>query len=230
LVRGCSSSIFKLDDSDWKALESTYDRSLSPEQRQRIFDVTQTYVTFRSREINSQPLRDSVRRVERLKKSAESFRKTIAEGDECSMATAFAHFEIKLQFSDDYLVAPDSIAGLTRVVSSFVTACDTVLENHLKNKEQLNSMKAEGIPPSDGTAWRNWIIELTRIAKESGLPTGGRADTDKNKGGFSPFVRLVKELDANLPKEIQQHTRQSDDTLARAINRARQRRDKNSIT
>jgi hypothetical protein len=232
LVLGQSLKL-KLDDSDWKTLESAYGQSLSREQRERIFDATQTYIDFRTREISSQPLRDSVRRVERLRRSAESFHKTLVEGDESSTAKVFARHEIKLQFSDDYLVAPDSIAGLTHVVGSFVSACETVLENHLNKKKQLRDIKANGVPSADGTAWRTWIVELTSVTEEFGIPSGARTDTDKNKRDEqSPFVRLVKELDAQLPKKVQQHARQSYDTLARAINRAREsyRRDKSSAT
>jgi hypothetical protein len=168
LVSG-PSLILRLGDFDWKTLESVYGQSLSRKQRQRIFEGTQTYVAFRTREINSPPLRDSVRRVEQLKKSAECFHKTLVEGDNELTAHLFAHHEIKLQFSDDYLVAPNSIAGLSRVVGSFISACETVLENHLNYK----------VPTADGTAWRNWIIELTAATEEFDLPSGARNDTDR---------------------------------------------------
>jgi hypothetical protein len=219
LVSGLS-WILELDDFDWKTLESAYGQSLSRQQRQRIFDATQTYVAFRGREVNSQPLRVSIGRVERLKKSAESFRKALVEGDNGSMANVFAHHEIKLQFSDDYSVAPDYIAELTRVLGSFVRACETVLENYSKNRRQLDSIEANGIPGPDGIAWRNWIVELTSVTDEFGLPSGARTDTDKNKRGPSPFVRLANELQAQLPEKLQRKP-QSAAALAKAINRAR---------
>jgi hypothetical protein len=229
LVSG-PSSLLEPDGFHWKMVERAYGRSLSPEQRRRIFEVTQTYVAFRTREINSHPLRDSVRRVERLKKSAKSFRETLVKSDDSSDAHLFAHHQIKLQFSDDYLVAPDPIAGLTRVVGSFISACENALENHSNEKKHLDSIKAEGVPALDGTAWRNWIIELTSVVEEFGLPSGVRTDRDKNKGDeSSPFVRLVTALQVQLPKKLQDQ-RQSEDALAKAINRAREtsRRDKSS--
>jgi hypothetical protein len=219
LVSG-PSFILKLENIDWKKLESAYGRSLSRKQRQRIFDATQNYVAFRTRETNSLPIRVSIHRVERLKESAKSFHKTLVEGDSSSTANVFAHHEIKLQFSNDCLAAPDFMAALTSVVGSFIRACETVLENHSKSKHQLDSIKAKGIPPPDGAAWRTWIIELTRMAEESGLPTGARTDTDKNKGGPSAFVKLIWELQAQLPKELE-HERSSKSALAKAIIRAR---------
>jgi hypothetical protein len=209
------------DHFDWKTLESVYGQRLTRDQRKRFFEATQTYVAFRAREMNSEPLRFSINRIERLKNSAESFRRTIVEWDSGSMADVFAHHEIKLQFSDEYLVAQDPLAGLARVVESFVHACELAMSNLTE-------------PPPfwpDGTAWRNWIIELTRIAQESGLPTSARTDTDKNTGGASAFVEFVEKLQAQLPSGLQ-HTRQSVSALAKAINRARQsyRRDKSNET
>jgi hypothetical protein len=210
----------KPDHFNWTTLECAFGQSLSREQRQRIFEATRTYAAFRAREMKSEPLRDSIQRIKRLKKSGESFR-TFLEGDRDSMADVFADHEIKLQFSDDYLVAPDSLAGFRHVVGSFVHACETAISN-----------MAEPLPFwPDGTAWRDWVIELTRIALESGLPGSVRTDTDKNKGGPSAFVKFVEKLQAQLPSELQ-HRRLSIGALAKAINRARQsyRRDKSSAT
>jgi hypothetical protein len=211
LVTG-PSIILKPDDFDWDTLENAYREKLSPPARQLIAKATNTYVAFRSREIASKPLRLSINRVKRLMKSAESFQKAIVEGDADSNANSFAHHEIKLQFSDDYLIASDPIAGLSRVVNSFSRACAFTIEN----------LESNPSPAVDGNAWRNWIIELTKVASEFDLSKSARSDTDKNKKGPSPFVRLVKELQAQLPKELQQ--KRSEDALARAINRAREGR------
>jgi hypothetical protein len=197
------------DHFNWKTVESAYGQRLSREQQKQIFEATQTYIIFRSRETNSEPLRLSVDRVKRLKNSAESFRKIIVEDDSGSMAHVFARHEIKLQFSDDYLVAQDPLAGLARVVESFVHACKVATTNMTKHSFS-----------TDGIAWCSWVIELTRIAQQARLPTGARTDSDKNTGESSPFVRLVEELQSQLPKQFQDK-RQSSTALAKAINRVR---------
>jgi hypothetical protein len=208
----------KPDQLNWTTLERAFGQSLSPGQRQRMFEATQTYAAFRAREMISVPLRGSVHRIKLLKKSAESFGKFL-ECDRDSMADVFADHEIKLQFSDDYMVAPDSLAGFRHVVGSFVRACEIAISN-----------MAEPLPfCPDGTAWRNWVIELTRIARESGLPASVRTDTDKNKGEPSAFVKFVEKFQAQLPSELQ-HKRLSVGALAKAINRARHRRDKSNAT
>jgi hypothetical protein len=223
LVTG-PSTILKFDSFEWRSVERSIGQNLSPEHRQRIFDATQTYVAFRTRELNSLPLRDAFRRVERLKKSAESFCKIVDKRDDGSIAIVFAHHAIKLQFSDDYLAAQNPVAALSRVVGSFVRACKFALED-------LNGHRKLQNP--DGTAWGKWIVELTEIAKDFSLPTGARTDTDKTKSGSSRFVRFIRELQAQLPKEFQ-YAKPSvfEVALAKAINRAREknRRDKSNAT
>jgi hypothetical protein len=206
---------WKPDQFDWKKLARAFGKSLSPAQQQRIAEATETYVAFRSREMNSKPVRDTVNRIKQLRKSAESFRKAIEAND--LSAEVFARHQIMLKFSEDYLFARDDLfSGLSSVVGSFVRACE-----HAIADLQLKPIEGEPIRPTDGTAWRIWVIELTGMAQESGLPTGARNDTDKDKGKPSPFVRLLMELQAQLPKELG-HERSSESALAKAINIARQ--------
>jgi hypothetical protein len=202
---------------DWKKVERAYGKTFTPSQRQRIVEATQTYVAFRSREIDAEPVRVSVARIKRLRRSAESFRKAVEANG--SSAELFARQEIKLQFSDDNLVAPDLFDGLNRVVVAFIRACERAIANL-----QLRPGEAEPVRATDGTAWRMWIIEQTTLAGEWKLPVGVRSDTDKNKGKPSAFVRLISEFQRQLPKELG-HERLSDPALAKAINRARPDRD-----
>jgi hypothetical protein len=68
--------------------------------------------------------------------------------------------------------------------------------------------------------WENWIVELTKLFKRYKLPTPARKDVDKNKTGRpSPFVMFIRELQELIEQKYWRP--RSDDTLADAINRAR---------
>jgi hypothetical protein len=79
----------------------------------------------------------------------------------------------------------------------------------------------------EGACWEDWVLALTRIAKQHSLPAGVRTDTDKN-WRQSEFVVLVYELQQRLPPEARRHEAcdtpaEAGDALAKAIQRARAR-------
>ena len=69
----------------------------------------------------------------------------------------------------------------------------------------------------EGDVWDFWIIALTAIFKRSGLPTEVRKDQESP----SRFVIFVREVQARLPSHL--YKKRSDDALAKAITRARER-------
>jgi len=75
--------------------------------------------------------------------------------------------------------------------------------------------------PHPGWLWIQWIGWLTIIAKEHSLPYKARSDSDKRKNKTSAFVSFVQELQGCIPEQAR-HSTQSEDALAKAINRARQ--------
>jgi hypothetical protein len=67
----------------------------------------------------------------------------------------------------------------------------------------------------EGNVWDLWIILLTTILKNAGLPTEVRKDQENT----SKFVIFVREIQARLPSHL--YKKRSDDALAKAITRAR---------
>ena len=94
------------------------------------------------------------------------------------------------------------------VLKSLVVASDCAL-NDLSAAEEGHH----------GKAWGWWIQELTRLAKEHGLPAGVSPEVDKD-GWPLPFVSLVEELESHLPADARPRER-SPAALAMAILRAR---------
>jgi hypothetical protein len=78
-----------------------------------------------------------------------------------------------------------------------------------------------------GQLWNYWVYWLTIIVREHGLPYKARHDPDKRKVEGSPFVLFLKELQKYVPEQCRQSTRIEDDSLAKAIHRARRGLDLN---
>lgn len=69
---------------------------------------------------------------------------------------------------------------------------------------------------TEGNVWDLWIILLTTILKNAGLPIEVRKDQESP----SPFVIFVRGIQARLPSHL--YKKRSDDALAKAITRARE--------
>ena len=103
-----------------------------------------------------------------------------------------------------------NLSAARSMVSKLAIACGRTL------KRVLN----KGF--NEGDAWRVWIIELTRILEEAGLPIGAPHSRDKKRDdSVAPFVALIIAIQKVLPSEIRRHDRSDPLSLGREINRAR---------
>ena len=75
----------------------------------------------------------------------------------------------------------------------------------------------------EGWAWEIWVVWLTIIMKEHGLPYKVSKATVNPSAKISQFVKLLWELQATLPKELRRFYF-SKDALAQGITRARRNR------
>lgn len=73
-----------------------------------------------------------------------------------------------------------------------------------------------------GMAWDRWVLDLTKVCRENGLPSGVSHDAESARadGEQSPFVSLVGALMRELPRGLRRHDA-SYAALARAISIAR---------
>ncbi len=73
-----------------------------------------------------------------------------------------------------------------------------------------------------GEAWERWVLGLTKVCRENGLPSGVSHDPESARadGERSPFVSLVAVLMRELPRGLRRHDA-SNTALAQAISRAR---------
>ena len=98
------------------------------------------------------------------------------------------------------------------MASSLIVACNRALAD-LGNRNNQGRRRGE--------TWGNWVCHVRKIIDAHQLPTEVRKDTDKNKKGKpSPFVALIRELQARIP-EANRKSSHSDIALSEAIARAR---------
>jgi hypothetical protein len=115
-------------------------------------------------------------------------------------------------------LARDKLRHLQSALKSLVVACDCAL-NDLSAAEGHHAWGWWIVEGHHGKAWGWWIQQLTRLAKEHGLPAGVSPEVDKD-GRPLPFVSLVEELESHLPADARPRER-SPAALAMAILRAR---------
>src|SRR5262249_27634700 len=102
-------------DADWQRIQKAYGKELSPDVRQRIYEVTYVYLLFVKIEPSAQPVSDARDRVERIKKAVADFQEAIFEYSESDVgdATRYAVHLINRSFDDPRIKDWDKLRFLT---------------------------------------------------------------------------------------------------------------------
>jgi hypothetical protein len=212
---------FSPTDTQWKRIERAYGHAFSKTARQAIREATTNFARFEPFERAAEPVSLARKRVLAVQKAAKAFHDALVTAP-TTTANVYAHFLIKRHFADETLWSrklrgqkEDKLVRLRRLPALLRDACTSALA-------ELDNLSLPG--HREGDCWRGWMQNLTRIAKEHGLPTAARTDTDKIAGDRpSPFVALVRELQRLVPTAAARHAH-SNDALAKAIQRARRGR------
>ena len=204
---GSSSQVpFSISDDQWEKIERESGFTIPPDLRIAVVAKTQT-MRWRSEAWQSAlPTREAIKRIGRIKRAAvEWLESTRGLPDKADEVRAL-------------IMSVDDYERVERVINPFmnfvVASCDKAL---LELKSDLASKEAQDA----SHPWEDWIVELTDLFDQYGLPTGARKDVDKNKTGLpSRFVIFARELQQLIESQYWQHTH-SDDALAEAIRCAR---------
>jgi len=197
---------FSISDEDWKKLETHYGYAIPPDLRSAVVAKTQTMRWRSEARQSTLPTREAIKRIARIKRAAvEWLESTDRLPDEVDEVRAL-------------IMSVDDYERVERVINPFmnfvVASCDKAL---LELKSDLASKEAQDA----SHPWEDWIVELTDLFDQYGLPTGARKDVDKNKTGLpSRFVIFVRELQQLIESQYRQHTH-SKEALADAITGAR---------
>jgi hypothetical protein len=127
----------------------------------------------------------------------------------------YADHLVNRYFDDGRIVGPQRLRSLELVLSSLIVACNRALAD-LENPKKQGRRRGE--------TWGDWVCRVTDIMDARQLPTEVRKDTVKTAtGNPSPFVALIRELQACIPKAHRRSTH-SHIALAEAVARARRSR------
>jgi hypothetical protein len=213
-----------LTKENWRAVERGYGQALSPEVRQQIITITNSFIRSASAE-NTGSISDAIKRATLLRKQSQALVSTINEravgdvtreyvDDELTLSYARINHDKRCEFlgaSSVPLAARKYIRELNAELQRFVEACDMTLR-------ELDHAALYNYWP-EGGAWSAWIQQLTRLVTTYRLPTGVSKDF---RSRTSPFVALVDALQAFVPRKYARP--RSIGALAEAIHKARQGR------
>jgi hypothetical protein len=188
---------FNISDTQWKKIEKRYGFKIPPDLRRAV--VARTQMMRNRSDISQSALstREAVKQFRRGKRTTVDWLKWI-EG----LPPDIEALIMSLENSDR---AEDVIKPF---VKGIVVSCEERLADLASIADRMDP-------------WDKWIAELTELFEQCDLPTPARKDVDKNETGPSPFVIFIRELQ-NLIEQKYWRPR-SDETLADAINRARNR-------
>jgi len=207
----------KITDADWKRIERAYGNPLSRDVRNKIRETTEDYLEWAVFELNAEPQSEAINRIKVIHKAASRASGALLNQDQSDVVRGYVKCLILDKLRLDRFPEREKkepLRYIADILRSLSVACKLSLQ-------ELNGTTNEGFRKGD--CWELWVRQLTKIAKKNGLPNGVRSDSDKQKGDApSPFVTLVRELQACLPAEYRRRSL-SDIALAQAINRARRR-------
>jgi hypothetical protein len=201
---------FSISDNQWEKIERESEVTIPPYLRSAVVAKTQT-MRWRSEAWQSAlPTREAIKRIDRIKRAAvEWLGSTDGLPDEADEVRAL------IMSVDDYEQVERFINPFMNFV---VTSCDKALEleSDLASKEAQDASHP----------WEDWIVKLTDLFDQYGLPTGAPKDVDKANPGRRPskFVIFIRELQQLIEPQYRQHTH-SDGALVAAITRARSLRE-----
>jgi hypothetical protein len=208
-----------ITDGDWLRIEQVYGHQLSAEIRRQILEATTSFVYCEVFDRSAEPRSWAAKRIDRVRKAAGQFYKALLEGPQTG-ARFYADYLIRQYLKDPRLADGNQLEHLHGVLTSLLVACNLAAG-------EINDPNSKR--HREGERWNSWIRQLTTIVEGHGLPSGARSDSDKLAGDeSSPFVAFVDELQNRAPADARRHSA-SKFALAKAIQRAREakRRDTN---
>jgi hypothetical protein len=196
-------------EHEWSRIEQTYGKPLNSTIRDPILSAICDFINEASIEQNA-PLESDVKDwLASVRQSARKFKDAITNRRKLSdsgMRMVTVLLQEELRRSDPQI----TLSTCRNIALKLATACDRA----------RTTAADKGF--SEGDAWRNLIIALTKILTDAGLPTGAPHSRDKKADDtVAPFVALVIAVQRVLPSEIRRHDRADPLSLGKEINRAR---------
>ena len=206
-----------ISNDDWRRIELAYGRAVPITAREQIRGATVTFLLFVEGEQVARPISEARDRILQHKEAAAAFQEAVFDNPQDSGwdSRVYADRLVERYFDDARIASPQRLRSLGFVMTSLIVGCNKALA-HLENPQNHGRRRGE--------TWGNWVCRITDVMKAHQLPIEVRKDTDKNATlKPSPFVALIKELQACIP-EAHRRTTHSEIALSEAIVRARRPR------
>jgi hypothetical protein len=199
---------FTISDEDWKKLETHYGYAIPLDLRNAVVAKTQMMRLRSDAQQSALSTREAIRQIAGAKRTTVDWLKWMDGLSD----------EVRAM-----LMSVDEWERLDLIIKPFmnfvVGSCDEKLpdlESDLASKEAQDASHP----------WEDWIVELTGLFDQYGLPTSASKGADKAKPGRRPskFVIFIRELQRLIEPQYRRHTH-SDEALAAAVTRARSSRE-----
>jgi hypothetical protein len=224
---------------DWSNFETAYGRPLPENVRSEIAKLTDAYLYFAPFD-NVKPISgtDALKRIRSILAHALKLRNVLSK-------RSGKHDQSSAQYGEQLIAKHfDTLAGRNERAA---TPQDAVLVELARNEDATAYIKHRGADDNldfkflmtysallveaceraktdllgsnsaEHFYWDQWVDAISRVLKDNKLPSGA------SKSGSSRFVNLIDEIQNRLPAQYTRHM-SSPDTLAQAINRAREQR------
>jgi hypothetical protein len=198
--------------ADFTPFETLLGRSLNRVERGTLIEATQKYLSAKAIEINSPTVAAIKKHIAKVKKTAGALRQALVATDANSVGF-FAGRAISERLKNRPFsrriagqVDSNTVALLMRDVER---ACDTAARSSIQLQEQSPS-------------WVRLVHDLESWAQSASLSTkvSKRLQGKAGRLSLSPFVALVKVVQASFPAVYRQHGH-SDDALSTAVSVAK---------
>jgi hypothetical protein len=200
-----------LEIEDWRAIAKTSRIKLNPSVLARLTLATM-FLAIHGYVENSAPSKAVFPKIEKLEKIITALRSDFPSGSDQNSKQFFAQLPEIQQYATRSREQFQQVGLMffLELFSHVLMLNEKLVRMILKYATHADPLYVEG------SVWDLWIIALTRILENAGLPTEARHDQENP----SRFVIFVREIQARLPSHL--YKKRSDDALAKAITRARE--------
>jgi hypothetical protein len=200
-----------LEIEDWREIAKISKFDLKPSVLVRVILATMALAIHGQAE-SSAPSKAVFAKISKLNKIITALRSDFPSGSDQDSELFFAKFSEIQEYvtSSREQVQQTELIFLLEFFSHMLWLNQRLIGMLLKYATRPDPLLVEG------NVWDLWIISLTTIFKNAGLPTEVRKDQESP----SRFVIFVREVQERLPGHL--YKKRSYDALAKAITRARE--------
>jgi tetratricopeptide (TPR) repeat protein len=211
---------FELNETQMETIQAACGYEFSEDIWYEIWKVTKYFVACRPTVEGSAPLKDALKAIKELAEKANYLDRLIrpepTDWKDMDITGIWLLHKDEIEKRQKPMETSDFFVFLLKLLNPLIALADFA-EAHRTDNIFLYDI--QGV--DEDFFWDKWICHLWDIVEQHNFTASARTDSDKNVSGIpSQFVKFVSEFQNHLPVECRKST-QSDNALAKAIQRAR---------